>query len=262
MPWVGNQYIFPRAAPAYATWPVTPPAAPAPPPAIPQLWMRPEQTDGGDGGFEDPPDSSFGGTPPGPTAPGTDPDPDPGPPLGVSGYAPYASYAGTALSGLLSGVPGLGIVGGLLGSISDVSRAEAALAEEYGTNPPGYPRGYSPEISILDTFLSAISPFGIFGESVEDALARAVAHMGVVGLEGAGYQTSPYDTMGFIGGEGPAGGWGSPGGLAIGGEVSSGGWGSPGGLAIGGESPSGGEFGGGGESDVGGEGMDDGMGME
>jgi len=32
-----------------------------------------------------------------------------------------------------------------------------------------------------------MSPFGIFGQSVEDALAQEVAHMGVVGLEGIGY---------------------------------------------------------------------------
>jgi hypothetical protein len=183
MPWVGNQYIFPRAAPAYATWPVTPPAAPAPPPAIPQRWMRPEQTDGGNGDFGDPPDSSFGGTPPGPTAPGTDTDPDPGPPLGVSGLAPLAGFAGGLLAGPL-GVAGLG----LLGAISDVSRAEEALAEEYGAHPPGFPNvAYAPEISTWDTFLSAISPFGIFGQSVEEALAQEVGRMGVVGLEGIGY---------------------------------------------------------------------------
>ena len=179
MPWVGNEYIFPRAAPAYASWPAPPaPPAPPPPPAIPQRWRRPEQIDGGNGDFEDPPDSSFGGTPPGPTAPG--------PPSGVVGIAPAASLAGTALSGLL-GVPGLGLGLGLLGSLSDVARAEEALAEEYGTEPPGYPRGYSPEFSTWDTFLNAISPFGIFGQSVEDALAQEVAHMGVVGLEGIGY---------------------------------------------------------------------------
>jgi hypothetical protein len=109
--------------------------------------------------------------------------------------------------------------------------------------------------------------FGFFGagKSAEQQLMDEIAHLSVVDLENpfdyqvevtpeemqaygrawGGYETSPYDTMGFIGGEGPTGGWGAPGGLAIGGEVSSGG-----------------EFGGGGESDVGGEGMGDSMGDE
>jgi hypothetical protein len=188
MPWVGNQYIFPRAAPAYATWPA-PPAPPAPPtpPAIPQRWILPEQIDGGNGDFGDPPDSSFGGTPLGPTAPGTDTDPDPGPPLGVGGYAPTASLAGAALSGLL-GVPGLGILGGLLGSISDVSRAEEALSETYGQTPPGYTRvGYDPDLSTWGAFLDAVTPFGIFGESAEQQLMDEISHLSVAGLEGIGY---------------------------------------------------------------------------
>ena len=140
--------------------------------------MRPEQIDGGNGDFGDPPDSSFGGTPLGPTAPGTDTDPDPDPLSGFIGHAPLASYAG----GLLAGPAGMfGL--GLLGAYTDVERAEEALAEEYGANPPGYPRGYDPELSTWDTFLNAVSPFGIFGESAAEALAREVAHMEVVDLE-------------------------------------------------------------------------------
>ena len=82
-----------------------------------------------------------------------------------------------------------------------------------------------------------MSPFGIFGQSVEDALAQEVAHMGVVGLEGAGYQTEApmtteeaaamedaygptatemaaamEDAYGGYGGGGPSGGGTGPGG--------------------------------------------------
>lgn len=132
----------------------------------------------------DPTDSAFGATPPAPTTPGQAP---PAPLSGFTGRAPGMSLLGTG-AGLGLGIPGLGLGLGLLGAVSDVSRAEEALAEEYGAHPPGFPSvAYAPEISTWGAFLNAISPFGILGESVEDALAQEVDRMGVVGLEGIGY---------------------------------------------------------------------------
>jgi hypothetical protein len=258
MPWVGNQYIFPRAAPAYATWPVTPPAPPAPPtpPAIPQRWRRPGPIDDG-GGYMDPTDPGLGPAPsaPGPTAPGQAP---PAPLSGFTGRAPGMSLLGTG-AGLGLGIPGLGLGLGLLGAVSDVSRAEEALAEEYGAHPPGYGRvGYDPDLSTWGAFLNAISPFGILGESVAEQMADEISHMSVAGLEGIGYggfgvpgvaereaaeawggfETAPPDApfadFGFGFGDGGygGGGYGGPGASDIGGEGMDG---DMGGSDVGGE---------------------------
>jgi len=106
--------------------------------------------------------------------------------------------------------------------------------------------------------LNAISPFGILGESVEDALAQEVGRMGVVGLEGIGYggfgvpgvaeqeaaeawggfETAPPDApfadFGFGFGDGGygGGGYGGPGASDIGGEGMDG---DMGGSDVGGE---------------------------
>jgi hypothetical protein len=98
------------------------------------------------------------------------------------------SLFGTAL-GLGLGVPGPGLVGGLLGAYSDVERAEEALMTEYGAHPPGYPTvGYDPDLSTWSAFFDAVT--GIFGQSAAEQLADEISHLGVAGLEGSGYQTA------------------------------------------------------------------------
>ena len=195
----------------------------------------------------DPTDSAFGATPPAPTTPGQAP---PGPLSGFIGHAPRASLVGTALSGLL-GVPGLGVVGGLFGSISDVARAEEALAEEYGARPPGYGRvGYEPTLSTWGAFLDAISPFSILGEGVAEQIADEISHMSVAGLEDIGYGgygvlADSFADMAAAEAQGADEAAAEAAAASVMG-MEGGGVGDVGGL---------GDFGGGGESDIGGEGM-------
>jgi hypothetical protein len=245
MPWVGNQYIFPRAAPAYATWPA-PPAPPTLPPVIPQRWRRPEPIDGGDGaGMPGPgmPGPGLGPTAPGPAAP----DPN----LGFTSYAPAMSLFGSGLAGP-AGMLGFG----LLGAYTDVARAEEALSETYGQAPPGYGRvGYDPDLSTFGAFLNAVTPFGIFGKNAEQQLMDEMAHLAVVDLENPyAYQAEitpgkawgAYETAPPVGSFDPF----SPGGWSTGGG-SYGGYGAPGSSDIGGEGPSGGEAGGAGAGGAG-----------
>ena len=152
MPWVGNQYIFPRAAPAYATWPSPPaPPPPPPPPVIPQRWILPEQIDGGDAAT-DPSGQSYAG-------PSTSP----------SFSNPFGSYSqaenygrAASLLGLATGVPAIGLLGVGLGAYSDVAKAEAELAGRF----PGYPA----ELNTFEAFKAAATPFG-WGKSAAEQMA-------------------------------------------------------------------------------------------
>jgi len=123
----------------------------------------------------------------------------------------------------------LGLLGRAIGTGMDVSDAEAALAEAYGANPPGYPMGlsggYNPDLSFWGGFIGY--------DPVAEQMARQEAHLEVSGLEGIGY-----------------GGFGM-GMHDIGGEQEAT-LGAFGGMDIGGEGPSGGED----DGDEGGMGME------
>jgi len=161
------------------------------------------------------------------------------------------SLFGSALAGP-AGMLGLS----LLGAYTDVERAEEALAEEYGVNPPGYPRGYNPELSTFEAFVDAVTPFGMFGKNAEQQLMDEMEHLAVVDLENPyAYQAeiTPEEMQAEAEAEAAAEAVGSfdpfsPGGWSTG-WGSFGEYGGPGASDIGGEDPSGGEGSAGGGDD-------------
>ena len=178
--WEGNQFILPTFPPLQqAAF-----QAPAPPPPVsPLLRARPLLVwpgDTGDGMGTPDPDQGLGEAPPESPAPGQDP----------SGQSSSGLYSATSLAPVMGNVLGLAFGpagkfgGGLLGSIMDTARAEKALAEMFGENPPGYGRqAYDPDLSIFDTFIDSM--FGVlgFGKDAEDQARAQQRHMAVVNYE-------------------------------------------------------------------------------
>ena len=90
-----------------------------------------------------------------------------------------ASVFGTV--GTLTGVPGLGLAGSLLGN-----------AISLGSLPPGIPGTINPGQVALNVF----SPFGAFGESVAKQAAPALAALNMADTEFAlGNQVEPFDAF-------------------------------------------------------------------